>query len=154
VLAHTSDHSVKAFIPTLLVSHQRLTILRQRTARNVAANGMAEQLANKGTAALNKAAPNGLVALYNSEEEERGRATNTAHTTRLAFTTPIPAPPILKEVCKVYFAPILDKTPVNTPTFFAAMESDALHKRLGIIWSKVASGEDIGSSSPSTKRNT
>jgi hypothetical protein len=54
VLAHMSDHSVKAFMPILLVS--RLTILKQRTASNVAANGMAEQLANEGTAALNKAA--------------------------------------------------------------------------------------------------
>jgi hypothetical protein len=127
VLAHTSDHSVKAFMPILLVSHQRLTMFRQRTASNVAANGMAEQPANEGTAALNEAAPNGLVALYDSEEEERGRATNRAHATRLAFTTPIPAPPTPKEVCRVYFAPILDKTPVNTPSFFAAIESDALH---------------------------
>jgi hypothetical protein len=39
VLAHTSDHSVKAFMLTLLVSHQRLTMLRQRTASNVIANG-------------------------------------------------------------------------------------------------------------------
>jgi hypothetical protein len=56
----------------------------------------------------------------------------------LAFTTPTPAPLILKEVCRVYFAPILDKTPVNTPIFFTAMESDALHKRSGIIWSKAS----------------
>jgi hypothetical protein len=51
-------------------------MLRQRTTSNVAGN-TAEQLANKGTAALNEAAPNGLVALYDSEEEERGRATRT-----------------------------------------------------------------------------
>jgi hypothetical protein len=57
------------------------------------ANGTAEQLANEGTAALNEAASNGLVALYNSEEEERGRAT---------------------------------------------IESDALHRRSGIIWSKAS----------------
>jgi hypothetical protein len=57
-----------------------------------------------------------------------------AHTTRKAFSTPIPAPSTPREMCRVYFAPILDETPVNTLTFFAAMESDALHKRLGIIW--------------------
>jgi hypothetical protein len=104
----------------------------------MAANGTAEQLANEGTAALNEAAPNGLVALYDLEEEERGWTTNKAHATRSAFTTPMPAPPTPKEVCRVYFAPILDKTLVNTPTFFAAMESDALHKRLGIIWCKAS----------------
>jgi hypothetical protein len=65
VLTHTSDRSVKVFMPTLLVSHQR-TVLRQRTASNVAANGMAEQPANEGIAALDKVAPNGLVALYDS----------------------------------------------------------------------------------------
>jgi hypothetical protein len=90
MLARKSDDSVKVFMPTLLVSHQRL--LRQRTASNMAANGMAEQPANEGTAELNQAAPNGLVALYDLEEEKRGRATNRAHATRLAFTTPAPAP--------------------------------------------------------------
>jgi hypothetical protein len=45
----------------------------------MAANGMAEQPANKGTAAPNKVAPKGLVALYDSEEEDRGKATNKAH---------------------------------------------------------------------------
>jgi hypothetical protein len=113
----------------------------------MAANGTAEQLANEGTAALNEVASNGLVALYNLEEEERGRATNRAHATRLAFTTPIPAPPTPKEVCRVYFAPILDETPVNTPTFFAAMESDACTKDRALSGPKPASGEDIGLSS-------
>jgi hypothetical protein len=138
ILAHTSDSSVKAFMPTLLGSHQRLTMLRQRIASNVVANSMAEQLANKGTAASNEAAPNRLVAFYNLEEEERGRATNRAHATKSAFITPILAPLIPKEICRVYLAPILDKTPVNTSTFFATMTSDALHKRLGIIWSKAS----------------
>jgi hypothetical protein len=41
-------------------------------------------------------------------------------------------------VCRVYSAPILDETPVNTPTFFAAVELDMLHKRSGIIWSKAS----------------
>jgi hypothetical protein len=50
----------------------------------------------------------------------------------------MPAPPTPREVCRVYFAPILVETPVNTPTFFAAMELDALHKRSGIIWSKAS----------------
>jgi hypothetical protein len=154
VLAHTSDHSVKAFMPILLVSHQRVTMLRQRTASNMATNGTAEQPANEGTAALNEAAPYGLVALYDSEEEERGRATNRAHATT-AFTTPTLAPPTLKKVCRVYCTPILDETPVNTPTFFAAMES-WMHctKGRALAGPKPASGEDIGSSSPSTKRNT
>jgi hypothetical protein len=48
------------------------------------------------------------------------------------------APPTLKEVCTVYFTPILDETLVNTPTFFIAMNSDALHKSSGIIWSKAS----------------
>jgi hypothetical protein len=55
-------------------------------------DGTAEQPANKGTAALNEAALNGLVALYDSEEKEKGKATNRVHATRSAFTTPIPAP--------------------------------------------------------------
>jgi hypothetical protein len=116
MLAHRSDHSVKAFIPTLLVSYQRLTMLRQRTANNMVTNGTAEQLANKGTAALNKAASNRLVALNNSKEEERCRATKRAHATRLAFTTPTLAPSIPKKVCKVYFAPILDETSTHPPS--------------------------------------
>jgi hypothetical protein len=131
-----------------------LTMLRQRTASNVAANGMVEQLANKGTAALNKAAPNGLVALYDSEEEERGRATNRAHATRSAFITPIPAPPTPKEVCRVYFAPILDETPVTQPPSLQPWSQMHCTKDRALFGPKPASGEDIGSSSPSTKRNT
>jgi hypothetical protein len=101
----------------------------------VTANGIAEQPANEGTTTPNEVAPNRLVALYDSEEEERGKATNGAHATRSAFTTPTLEPLTPKEVCKIYLAPILDETPVNTPTFFTAMESDALPpKRLGIIW--------------------
>jgi hypothetical protein len=73
----------------------------------MAANGIAEQPANKRTAALNKAASNRLVALYDLEEEERGKATNRAYATRSAFTTPIQAPLTPKEVCRVYFAPIV-----------------------------------------------
>jgi hypothetical protein len=65
MLSYTSDHTVKVFMPTLLVSHQRLTMLKQKTASNVAT--------------LNKVALNGLVALYDSEEEERDRATNKAN---------------------------------------------------------------------------
>jgi hypothetical protein len=53
---------------------------------------MAKQPANEGTTALNEATPNRLVAIYDSEEEERGRATNRAHATRSAFTTPTGTP--------------------------------------------------------------
>jgi hypothetical protein len=116
MLAYTSDHSIKVFMPTLLVSHQRLTMLRQRTASNMAANGMAEQPANEGTAALNEETPNRRIALYDLEEEKRGRATNRAHATRSAFTTPLLAPPTLKEVCS-----LLCPHPVNTPTFYICL---------------------------------
>jgi hypothetical protein len=75
-------------------------------------------------------------AQHDSVEEEHGWVTKMAHTTRKAFSTPMPAPSTSREVCRVYFTPILDETLVNTPTFFAAMELDMLHKRSGIIWSR------------------
>jgi hypothetical protein len=138
VLPPTSDHSVKVSTPTLSVSHQRLTLFRQKTADNMAADDAtsndlpadgapANELPTAGTALHD-----GLTAQHDSVEEELGQVSNMAH------STPMLAPPTPREVCRVYFAPILDETPVNTPTFFAAVESDVLHKRSGIIWSKAS----------------
>jgi hypothetical protein len=144
VLPPTSDHSIKVFTPTLSVLHQRLTLFRQKTANNMEADNMIANDLPADGASANKLPTagttlhNGLTAQHDSVEEERGWVSNMAHTMRKAFSTPTPAPTIPREVCRVYFAPILDKTPVNTPTFFAAVELDMLHKRSGIIWSKAS----------------
>jgi hypothetical protein len=61
MLPPMSDHSVKVFTPTLSVSHQRLTLFRQKTANNTKAdntiandlpadNAPANELPTAGTA--------------------------------------------------------------------------------------------------------
>jgi hypothetical protein len=95
------------------------------------ANGTAEQLANEGTAALNKAAPNGLVPFTTwKRKKEVGQPTG-----------PMPQgwPSLYrKKYAGSTLPPSWTKTPVNTPNFFAAIKSDALHKKWGIIWSKAS----------------
>jgi hypothetical protein len=99
-------------------------------ANDLPANGApANKLPIAGTALHD-----GLTAQYNSVEEERGQVSNMAHIMRKAFSTPMLAPLTPREVCRVYFAPILDKTPVNTPTFFAAMGFGCAAQEVGIIW--------------------
>jgi hypothetical protein len=78
MLPPMSDHSVKVFIPTLSVSHQRRTLFRQKTADNMEAdNTIATDLpANSSPAnelpTTGTALHNGLTAQHNLVEEESG----------------------------------------------------------------------------------
>jgi hypothetical protein len=82
VLPPTSDHSVKVFTPTLSVSHQRLTLFRQKTANNTEAhNTTANDLPANGAPAnelptASTALHAGLTAQHDSVEEEREWVSN------------------------------------------------------------------------------